>query len=62
MVISPYHTIIGGIYDLTCNIKHMLFYHVYMYIGGGGEYYFIVVYFRGIDILKMKMGLFDKLG
>ena len=39
MVISPYHTIIGDIYDLPCTIKSYINSPCIYIIGGGGEYY-----------------------
>ena len=54
MVIYPYHTIFGYIYYLLFNIKHVLYYHIYIK-GGGGEYYFIVVSSQGLIILEMAM-------
>ena len=56
MVISPYHTIIGHIYYLTFTIKTYVILSCIYIIGGGGEYYFIVVSYQGLSILKMAIG------
>ena len=62
MVISPYHTIIGHIYYLHFTIKTYVILLCIYIIVSGGEYYFIVVSSQGLIILKMAMGLFDKMG
>ena len=62
MVTSPYHTIIGHIYYLHFTIQTYVILSFIYVIGSGGEYYFIVVSYQGLSILKMAMGLFDIMG
>ena len=58
-VIYPYHTIIGHIYYYSFPIKtYVISSWIYM-IGGGVEYYLILVSSQVLSILKMSMSRFD---